>query len=324
MISSLWRLGEDDHVLCLYVHHSMCDGASIQVMIRDLVAFYRARLEGVSADLPLLTEQYADMAKWEMETYKSGNFADEIAYWKEHLADLPPPIALPASGIRKGNRDWRASSPALTEPVTFMDALRMLARQLRVSPFSLMMASLAVLLRQRTGGEDLLIGVPTLNRWSTQAMQFVGYATSLMPVRIRPAGNLGFDALCSQVHGTIRKMLAYGRVPLEILMKETELTASGNTVFPIWSQFLEGGAETSIHSSGLEFIPQPAERKSLLAELDVDMLGTAQGWRCEFAYRTSLFHAAMIEAMMADYVSTLKHVQQAPRTTVQELGARMG
>jgi hypothetical protein len=323
MIALLMRIADDDHVLCMCIHHAMCDGGSIGVMVRDLLAFYRARLDRVPADLPPLTEQYADVAHWEMETYASGGFADEIAYWKEHLAGLPPAIALPTVGTRKGNRDWRAASPRISEPPAFLNGLRETARQLRVSPFSVMMASLAVLLRQRTGSEDLLIGVPTLNRWSAAAMQFVGYATSLMPVRMRPAGPMAFEALCVHVHQTIRKMLAYGRVPMEILMKETDLTRSGNTVFPVWAQFLESGPESSIRSCGLDLIPLHAERHSLLAELDVDMLGTEQGWQCEFAYRTSLLEPRMVHSMMADYVATLRHVQQAPNVTVDELVARL-
>ena len=323
MVAVLLRANADEHVLCLFIHHAMCDGASVGVILRDLFAFYRARLDKIPAELPLLTEQYADVARWEGETYASGGFADEIAFWKVQLADLPPPVELPTVGTRKGNRDWQAFSPSVIEPSAFMVSLRALARDLRVSPFAVMMATLGVVLRNRTGSEDLLVGVPTLNRWSAASMQFVGYATSLMPVRMRLSETLSFDVLCTQVHQTIRKMLAFGRVPLEVLMKETDLTKSGNTVFPVWAQFIDGGSEDRFQSCGLEITALPVERKSLLAELDVDMFGTDQSWRCEFAYRSSLFDATMIHAMMNDYLILLHHVQHAPRSKVHELDSRI-
>ena len=60
-LARLYRIGTDDHVLCLYVHHAMCDGWSIGIMLREMMSFYRARLDGVPADMPRLTEQYADI-----------------------------------------------------------------------------------------------------------------------------------------------------------------------------------------------------------------------------------------------------------------------
>lgn len=144
-----------------------------------------------------------------------------------------------------------------------------------------------------------------------------------MPVRMRLSGTLSFDILCTQVHQTIRKMLAFGRVPLEVLMKETDLTKSGNTVFPVWAPSIDGGSEDRFQSCGLEIAALPVERKSLLAELDVDMFGTDQSWRCEFAYRSSLFDATMIHATLNDYLVLLHHVQHAPRSKVHELDSRI-
>ena len=90
----LLRLGEADHMLGFHVHHAMCDGWSSDVIMRDLTAFYAARTENRSADLPTLSEQFSDFAAWEIRNYETGGFADEIAYWKEELTALPPPIEL--------------------------------------------------------------------------------------------------------------------------------------------------------------------------------------------------------------------------------------
>lgn len=323
LVARLYRIGANDHVLCIRVHHAMCDGWSIGILLREWLCLYRERVSGQPADLPALNEHFAQVAQWEQHAFESGELDNDIRYWRAELEGLPPPIALSAVGTRKGNRDWRARALHAHEPAPFMHGLRELAGRLRVSPFALLLAALAVLLRQRTGSEDLLVGVPTLNRWSAQAMQIVGYMTSMLPVRLRPAGPLGFDALCAQAHSSIRKMLAYGRVPLEVLLRETALTPSGNTVFPIWAQFIEEGAAADYEVAGLRLSPVATKRRNLLAELDVDMLGSASDWRCEFAYRTSLFESDFVQSMMRDYVDTLHHVLAHPRATVQDLGARL-
>jgi len=322
LLAHLYEIGPDDHVLCLNVHHAMSDGWSMGIVLRDAMAFYRAHLDGVAAELPVLEEQYSDIARRDLRAHESGALKEEIGYWRGELEGLPPPVALPAIATRKGNRDWRAHVTHVDEPAPFMHSLREAAGKLRVSPFALLLASLAVLLRRRTGSEDLLVGVPTLNRWSAQEMQVVGYMTSMLPVRVRPSGTLGFDALCTQAHTSIRKMLAYGRVPLEVLLRETALAPSGNTVFPVWAQFLEEPPSDNL-LAGLRFTSISTERRSLLAELDVDMVGTATDWRCEFAYRPALFAADTIQALMLDYVHLLRLAMEQPRATVQALCAQL-
>ena len=319
LLAGLYRLGADDHVLCIQVHHAMCDGWSIGVMLRDLTTFYRARLEGTEAELPVLAEQYADLARHELQACAAGEFDAELRHWRDALADLPPPLALPATAPRKGNRDWRASATHATEPAALMLGLRETAGRLRVSPFALLLSALAVLLRQRSGADDMVVGVPTLNRWSAPSMNVVGYMTSLMPVRLRPTGPLGFDALCTQAHLSIRKMLAHGRVPLEVLLRETALTASGNTVFPIWAQYIEETADSSHDAAGLRFTPLATKRRNLLAELDIDMVGAVNSWRCEFGYRRSLFEPSAMHSLMTDYVHLLRLILDQPRQPVEAL-----
>jgi len=319
-LARLWRLDEDDHVLCLQVHHAMCDGWSTGVMMRELMLMYEARLDGARADLPPLVQQYADVAQWEIETYESGGFAEEIEYWQGELADPPPAIALPTKGVRKGNRDWRAHMEPIERPRQELQDLRDFAKGLRVSPFSLFLSALAVLLRHRSGSEDQLIGVPTLNRWSEEEMKFVGYATSLMPVRLRPLGGLGFDELCQRVQTSTRMMLACGRVPLEVLMRETPLAPSGNTIFRIWCQYVDGSAAgMPLSTRGLQFIPLETDRHSMLSELDLDLYGSDDGLRCEFSYRVSLFDALEVRSMIGDFVRILEQARQRPDVTVAAL-----
>lgn len=328
LIARLLRLGEDDHVLSLAVHHAMCDGWSIGIMVRDLAAFYAARLAGVACDLAPLPEQYTDVARREAEVYTSGGFSEEIAYWRTTLAGLPPPLALPTVAPRKGNRDWRSGETSIRRPAEFMTRLREVAKKQRISLFALLVAALAVVLRQRTGREDLLIGVPTLNRWTEESLQFVGYATSMLPLRVLPASGLAFNALAKQINVSVREMLAYGRVPLEVLLRETPLAPLGNNVFPVWCQYLEGQADAVAVPSwgdgvGPSFELLATERNSLLAEMDVDLTGDDTGWRCVLAYRQALFSTPMIDGLMADYLGTLDKVLDDAASPIDGLVAQL-
>ena len=315
----LLQLADDDHILCFFVHHAMCDGWSGQVLVRDLAAFYEARAQGYEAAMPPLIEQYADFAAAQFSTFDAGGYALEIAYWRKELADSPMPMALPTLAPRKGNRDLRCLSPTHHEPASVLDAIRSCARARKVTAFSVLLASLAVLLHERTGAEDLLIGVSTINRWHHNSLQFVGCATNLLPARIRLHGAMDFGELCKQVTATLRRLLAYGRIPLELVLRETPLSKVPGPVMPVWCQSREAAPATRVDSAGLSLTPFLIERAALLTELEVDMLESPEGLACEFAHRPALFEDSLIRSLMAGYGAIIRAVPSEPAWLVQDL-----
>ena len=132
--------------------------------MNDLATFYEARIEGRQTELPALSEQFTEHTNREIHTYESGGYSDEISYWREELADLPPPIELESIVPRRGNRDWSVACPTVIEPPEVLASLKALAQNRRISLFSVLLSGIAVLLHHRTGEEDLLIGVSTANR----------------------------------------------------------------------------------------------------------------------------------------------------------------
>lgn len=312
----LAKVAGDEHLLCCYVHHAMCDGWSGQVIVRDLARFYSARARGDRWEPQPLAMQYADVAEGQRKTYESGGFAEEISYWKRELADLGPPLVLPAVRSRKANRDFMANSPRHQTPPEALARLRESARRMKVSPFAILLASLATLLRHRTGLNDLVVGVPILNRWSPMEMELVGCATSMLPARIRLSDAQRLDQLCSQVHASVRRLLAYGRVPLEIILRETQSSPiGGNLPLQVWCQLREAPPLVE-EPKGLTFETVLIERGTLLAEIDVDALTDASGLMTEFAYRPSLFDPDWIEAFMDDLAMVLRSASLDATTTV--------
>ncbi|MFE6526362.1 amino acid adenylation domain-containing protein, partial [Streptomyces sp. NPDC057794] len=84
----LIRRAPEDHVLLLAQHHIVTDGWSVGVLTRDLAALYRAEATGEPDGLPRPDVQYPDFALWERRRHTPGAHADDLAYWKRHLAGL--------------------------------------------------------------------------------------------------------------------------------------------------------------------------------------------------------------------------------------------
>ena len=83
-----------------------------------------------------------------------------------------------------------------------------------------------------------------------------------------------------------------------------------------------GATPIVIESVGLSLRSLLIERGTLLADLDVDMLASADGLLCEFAHRPSLFDRTLIEALMADFGTILRLAAREPGALVSELCRR--
>ena len=68
--ASLVRLSAESHVFMFNMHHSVSDGWSMDVLMRELGALYSAYVEGRPDPLPALPCQYADYAAWQRSSAK--------------------------------------------------------------------------------------------------------------------------------------------------------------------------------------------------------------------------------------------------------------
>src|SRR5262249_25410027 len=100
----LFAVGSE-HVLLLVLHHIAGDGWSLRPLLRDLGAFYRARLDDRATELPALPVQYADYTLWQRDVLgeegeASSAIGQQLSYWKDALQQLPEQIELPVDRAR--------------------------------------------------------------------------------------------------------------------------------------------------------------------------------------------------------------------------------
>src|ERR1700722_12515971 len=103
----LWlaELSDTEHMLLLVIHHTVFDGQSLGVLVRDLSALYAAEATGKPAELPELLVQYADYALWERDRLQDATLAELEQYWREALAGFET-LAFPTDRPRPVIEDF--------------------------------------------------------------------------------------------------------------------------------------------------------------------------------------------------------------------------
>ncbi|MGO4430145.1 condensation domain-containing protein, partial [Streptomyces sp. MCAF7] len=105
----LLRQAEQEHVLLVTMHHSVSDGWSLGVFLRDLAALYEAFCGGAPDPLGPLPIQYADYAHWQRQWLVDDVQARQVAYWREQLAGIDPTLSLPADHDRPATKTYQGT-----------------------------------------------------------------------------------------------------------------------------------------------------------------------------------------------------------------------
>src|SRR5215216_2513822 len=137
----LFRLGTQDHVLILVVHHISCDGWSINVLINEVSAFYGAHASGKSLALPELPVQYADYSVWQREWLQGAELEKQLAYWREQLRGAPPVLALPFDKPRPQVQTLKGGHVSFIVPHKLSTMLRQLCWNEGITLFMLMLGA---------------------------------------------------------------------------------------------------------------------------------------------------------------------------------------
>src|SRR5205823_12828532 len=81
----LMQMGEREHIAVMNVHHIVCDGWSLGIMVREVGELYGGHVKGEAAGLEELPVQYGDYAVWQREWAKGEILEEQIGSWGEKL-----------------------------------------------------------------------------------------------------------------------------------------------------------------------------------------------------------------------------------------------
>ncbi|MEU8928048.1 amino acid adenylation domain-containing protein, partial [Kitasatospora sp. NPDC048545] len=186
----LWRLtllglGEGRHRLVMTFHHTLVDGWSLPLLVRELLAVYAAG--GDPSGLPPV-RPYRDYARWLAAQDRDA----AVRAWREALADVDEPT-LVAPGATRSAALPRRIQRELTETDTA--ALTAWARAHGLTLNSVVQGVWALLLGSLTGRADVVCGNTVSGRPAEVdgVESMIGMMINTVPLRVRvhPAETLG-------------------------------------------------------------------------------------------------------------------------------------
>ncbi|MFF4732255.1 amino acid adenylation domain-containing protein [Streptomyces mirabilis] len=319
----LVRSGPNDHTLVLVVHHIALDGESMGPLLRDLTVAYAARGQGRAPAWEPLPVQYADYALWHQdvlgdETDPDSLAARQLTYWRQALADLAQPLALPTDRPRPRKLSRRGDVVRFSISPGLLRSVEKLSAQQDATVSMTMHAALAVLLYHLGCGDDVPIGVPIAGRTDEQLRDLVGFFVNTWVLRVDLAGDPTFRELLQRVQE--RSLAAYDNqdLPFERLVEllNPDRSTAYHPFFQVMLSWQPPVPEPDI--PGFEVRGERLETPTAKFDLFFDLIPNAAGGAdCRLEYATDLFDKGTVEELAQRFVRVLRRL-------VADAGQRIG
>ncbi|MDE5452933.1 amino acid adenylation domain-containing protein [Bradyrhizobium sp. CSA112] len=212
----LLRLGPDDHVLLLILHHIIVDGWSIGIFFEEVAEAYSAFAAGRQVQLPPQAFQFSDFADWQRRWCTTESATRQLAYWKDHLREASPVFTtdVGAAGAlltsRIAHELFHLSSDLLVR-------LSALSRSQGGTLFMTLLAGFKAMLLARTGRGDICVATAMANRTQQWTERVIGPMENTTLIRTQMDSDLSFREALSRVRDSVLEAYARQEFPFEIL-----------------------------------------------------------------------------------------------------------
>ncbi|HLZ86961.1 MAG TPA: condensation domain-containing protein, partial [Puia sp.] len=318
--ADLIRLGEEEHMLVVTLHHIASDGWSTSILVNELVELYAAYAEGRASGLEPLGIQYADYAIWQRKHLEGDLLREKLAYWKGQLEGVEP-LNLPTDYVRPAVQSNRGSVLRFAIGKELTEGLRRLSLTEGTTLYMVLLAAFKVLLHRYSGQEDICVGSAVANRTQRETEVLIGFFINTLALRSRVSDEVTFRQLLGQVRTMTLGAYEHQDVPfekvVEAVVKERNRSRAPLVQVVIGLQNIPATpemrlAEVSWKQENVEHITTKFELSFIIEEDHAGLTVNAE-------YCRDLYTAESIGRMGEHYVELLRAVVADADSRVGEL-----
>ncbi|SDH31163.1 amino acid adenylation domain-containing protein [Lentzea fradiae] len=282
---TLVRLGDFDHLLVVSLHPVLWDGASRGILARDLLVLG----DIADGELPPPSLRYVDYAAWQRDWLTGEECVRSTRYWETRLAGASAP-RLP------GHRPGIVPGPGARHPVELPEGtdagVAAVARRENATPHHVLLAAFVTALRELTGQDDVVAGVPLANRVVAGAGETVGHFVTTAPIRPEVPRGAGFGAVVRAVRAAIAEASEHQQAP-----PPAEAPA-------MTFDLLEAAAELPA-AVGVEIEPVEVDTGHADFELTLAVERRRDGLHAQIRYATEVYPPEAVRGLAEAYVAVL-------------------
>ncbi|GKT95948.1 AMP-binding enzyme [Colletotrichum tofieldiae] len=320
---ALFRLGDQDYILSIVMHHIIYDGWSLEILQRELAAFYASAVQGQDplAQVLPLSIQYRDFAVWQKQEAQVAEHERQLSYWRQQLEGSQP-ASLLCDKSRPATLSGDAGFVSVSIEGSTYENLHAYCRARQATPFTVLLAAFRAAHYRLTGVEDATIGTPIANRNRSELEDLVGFFVNTQCMRITiEEEDETFESLVQQVRATVNTAFENQDVPFERIVsalqpgsRDTSRNPLVQIMFAVHSQQAVSGIQLENVTS--ERVPNPATTRF---DIEFHLFQERGRITASILYATELFTSDTIRSVVNIFQEVLRRSLQQPEATLSSL-----
>ncbi|MEV7611605.1 amino acid adenylation domain-containing protein [Streptomyces sp. NPDC089799] len=315
---TLARLGPEEHLLLVVVHHIAVDGWSWDVLLRELAAGYRGE------EVPAPGTQYAEVARAEAERLGGARMERLLGYWGDRLTGVSP-LALPTDRPRPAFWDGSGDVVRFHLPAELVGEVDRVARTHRATRYMLLLSVYQALLGRYSGRSDIAVCTTLADRGQAGVADVIGPFVNTIVLRTDLGGGPTFGELLGRVRGRALQDFSHCEAPFDrvaaVVGGERDLSRHplAQASFTLLNTVPEPARLDGLDAS---LVRTPLRGTPLDVFLDLGLAADG-GIAARLQYATTLFDADTMRQFTDGYVQLLRAVVAEPDRPLAELTARV-
>lgn len=310
------RVGDDDHLVAVTMHHIIADGWSLGVLHRDFAEAYRALLAGRGPDLPPVGPAFDEIVDREQILIHSPAGESDRDYWRGVLAGVPQ-LELPMATPRPPVARFVGARCDVHLPEDFVMRLEELGRRHGASLYMVAAAAFNCLLHRYSGQAEIIFGSPVANRDDPRWENTIALFVNTVVLRVDVSADPTFTEVLQRVRTATLQALSHQRIPFEQVVGDVvaDRFLSHNPLFQVMFA-LQNAKGWDLELDGLVGQPVHPETATVRLDLECSIWRRRDGLDVRLTYNTDIFAAEVVQRIAGHYRTILSAIVEEPDASV--------
>jgi len=214
--TTLIQSEEFNFILLFKIHHIICDGWSLGLLLNDWIFFYNSIIRECKPKIVLPRIDFKDYSAWIIGNKESEKYRQQRQYWERKFERIvPSPIKLSTDFTRPAQKSWSLAFEYLKIKKQLVCHVREITKKHESSLFTTLLAFLKTILYCFTKQTDITIGTYVAGRDQKDLTNIVGNFAYTDLVRTVFDENQSFKYLLKKVKHAIEDMTKYTTCTLQ-------------------------------------------------------------------------------------------------------------
>jgi acyl carrier protein len=316
----LIKCDEGKYNLLLNFHHIIFDGYSLKLFLREFSSIFNLITKSEEFLISSTHSTYKDFSNAQRH-HLSGQFLEkQVSFWKEHLEGVPQFSRFSQTSKRIENFTYFGKVETTMLKTSLSNNLIPFAKNNNVTLFTILIAAYYILLFNKTGQTDLVVGSPMSGRTNSYTVNVIGLVMNVLPLRLILNESDTLEEVLRKVNKLILTVQDHQHISFDMLMEHLNITRILD-VNPLYQTLFTFREDWDLDLNLNKVETSISEIATGYTKLDLSFFVQQKqsSLELQIEYAQDLFEKHEILNLLNLYQSTLENFITNPKLVLKEL-----